>query len=272
MEELHIKKIIIITFLVLTISGAVLAAEITDVIKLEENTVSEETIEIPEIAIAEPVEDMGFVTGLVKQGYEADWLADIYDFYLTCGEDITIIKSIYDASERYDINGRNWIETSYNLATGGVHGELGLNDIIMYVSKGASIEDIEAANVMCRSGVGTIQEILDRVIEGETIEKISYEIYGNEGTTVEAMAKMKKLGVETEEDLQSASIVLELQEAADNTIEPSALSQETISRYTDFSKTILSNANKLSEGKGIDLDTVLKEYKETGKYSKYIDR
>ena len=268
------KKIIIITFLVLTISGAVLAAEITDVIKLEENTVSEETIEIPEMAIAEPVEDMGFVTGLVKQGYEADWLADIYDFYLTCGEDITIIKSIYDASERYDINGRNWIETSYNLATGGVHGELGLNDIILYVSKGASIEDIEAANVMCRSGVGTIQEILDRVIEGETIEKISYEIYGNEGTTVEAMAKMKKMGLEKESDLRLAEekIVLKFQDTELNANSSVTLSQDTILRYPEYSTDKLSNAEKLSEDKGIDLDTVLKEYKETGKYSKYIDR
>lgn len=267
------KKTILITIaIILVLSGAVLAAEITETVTKEEPVTEVETVEFEEMKTINQKSDFEFVTELVNKGYEADWLLDIYDFYLTCGEDISIVESIYTASEEYDITGRNWIETSYNIATDGIHGELSLNDVMMYVSKGVSEEDIAAANVICRSGAGTIQEILDLVVEGESIEKIADAIYGNNGTTVETMAKMKKLGIEKEEDLKSVNIVLELQEAADKAAELSVLSDETISRYPDFSKRILSNAEKLSEDKGLELDTVLKEYKETGKYSKYIDR
>lgn len=211
-----------------------------------------------------------YLTELVSEGYDAEWIADIYEFYLTCGEDVSIIKSIYEISESHDINGRNWIETSYNLATDGVHGELDLNDVILYVSKGVSESDIEAANIMCRSGKYTIQEILDKIIDGDTVESIADEIYNNAGETVESKARMKKHNLKEEPEMKRT--IKKVEDAVLREAKIKAVGQRNIEKYDRHSLDKLYNARKLSEERNIPMEEIIDEYERLGKYSKYIDR
>lgn len=59
-----------------------------------------------------------------------------------------------------------------------IHGELSVDDVNHYLEAGAAAVDIQNANVLSRRGVYTIQQILDRIIGGETIVDVMNDVYG----------------------------------------------------------------------------------------------
>lgn len=136
---------------------------------------------------------------LIDDGYRADWLEEIYEFWLTCGEDISIIEDIYHASEEQNFTGRYWVEESYNYVTNYAHGVLDVAQVGDYLAKSITRDQIRQANILSRQGVYTINEILDQLLAGKTWSELVNEVYGA-GTVpanavyldMEGISKIKK--------------------------------------------------------------------------------
>ena len=130
------------------------------------------------IAEQNPTEaELSYLTGLLQKGYDMNWVAEIYEFWLTCGEDIPIIEQIYLASETQEIDGRYWVEETYNRVTNNIHGVLDSIAIGHYIESGLTIADIERANVLSRKGTYTINQILDNILSGSTWAEVVNAVY-----------------------------------------------------------------------------------------------
>lgn len=120
------------------------------------------------------------VKAMVLDGCDVQTVMNIYQFYLTTNEDVSIIRDIYDITWNGEETINNFmIESAFNAITNNKCGVLSEDDVINYMENGISIEDIERANVLSRRGIMTIQEILNEVENnvswGEILEKISGE-------------------------------------------------------------------------------------------------
>jgi len=116
-------------------------------------------------------EHLEYLNKLFEKGNSIIMLKNIYEFWLTTNEDISIIGEICNLKNEFW--GKNWIENAFNKITndkcGVITNEEQLHD---YLDKGISLEEIETANILCRKGVKTIFEILDMRVKGETWEDI----------------------------------------------------------------------------------------------------
>lgn len=123
-------------------------------------------------------EEMNYLDSLIKSGADVSAITEIYRFWLTTSEDISIIGQIYSMStpekEGY------WVEELFNQLTENRHGVLDEAGVNSYYSKGLAASDINIANVLSRKGVLTINEILDRRAAGDgwnsLIELIGLEL------------------------------------------------------------------------------------------------
>ena len=127
-------------------------------------------------------EELNYIDSLVYNGAQISDIIEIYEFWLTTNEDISIIEQIYNL--KGEITENFWIEEAYNQITENKHGVLNSADINDYINKGLKITDIRTANELCRKGVLTIQEILDRLVNGNTWDEIISIIEsGNQNVT-----------------------------------------------------------------------------------------
>lgn len=125
-------------------------------------------------------ESFFYIEELILSGYDAQTVMDIYQFYLTTNEDISIVSQIYEmVYEGEPITNRDVVfENAFNKITNNKCGVLSEDDIIVYLEKGLTVEDISRANLLCRKGVLTVQEILNQLLEGTTWEEIIETISG----------------------------------------------------------------------------------------------
>lgn len=122
-------------------------------------------------------QELEYIAGLIIGGAEPSGIMEAAYFWLDTCEDITIIEQIYNKKSEYD-GGKFWVENAYNDVTEYIHGELSVDDVNYYFESGVTAVDIQNANILSRSGVYTIQQILDRIIGGETIVDIMNDVYG----------------------------------------------------------------------------------------------
>lgn len=122
-------------------------------------------------------QELEYIAGLIIGGAEPSDIMEAAYFWLDTCEDITIIEQIYNKKSEYE-GGKFWVENAYNDVTEYIHGELSVDDVNHYLEAGAAAVDIQNANVLSRSGVYTIQQILDRIIGGETIIDVMNDVYG----------------------------------------------------------------------------------------------
>ena len=179
------RKIAIICVAVMLCAGAVYAAVKDGGERSTEPIREETTVPVEEITV--PEDHQAYLEKLVEQGYDPQRLESIYQFWLTCGEDISLIEQMYRAGEEANFEGIYWVEDSYNTATHDAHGVLGGFEVREYLNKSITKEQIAQANIMSRQGVYTIREILDRLLEGEAWSKLVNDVYGS-GTVPEKVA------------------------------------------------------------------------------------
>mgnify|MGYP004594686813 FL=1 len=91
------RKIAIICVAVMLCAGAVYAA-VKDGGELSTEPIREETT-VPVEEITVPEAHPAYLENLVEQGYDPQRLESIYQFWLTCGEDISLIEQMYRAGE-----------------------------------------------------------------------------------------------------------------------------------------------------------------------------
>jgi len=122
--------------------------------------------------------DLNYIAGLIIDGANPKDVISIYHFWRDTSEDKIIIEQIYNLKSKY-AGSLAWIEDAFNDVTNDKCGVLDINDINEYQERGLSISDIVAANTLCRKGVYTIQQILEKRLSGITFEEISNDIYSN---------------------------------------------------------------------------------------------
>ncbi len=116
-------------------------------------------------------EEMDYLYQLVIDGKNPKDIVSICYFWFDTNEDITIIEDIYDVKWRYKTE--TWIENAFNYVTENKCGVLETEDVNEYIRKGLTEADIVSANILCRKGVLTIQEILDMRLKGASFAEIS---------------------------------------------------------------------------------------------------
>lgn len=132
-------------------------------------------------------EHFSFIENMILSGCDPQTTMDIYQFYLTTNEPVTIVRQIYDMVYTGEpITKRDVVfENAFNELTNNKCGVLTEEDILSYLEKGLTVSDITEANLLCRKGVMTIQEILDARLEGIEWEKIIKIITGENITIQE---------------------------------------------------------------------------------------
>ena len=121
--------------------------------------------------------ERAYVDALILKGADVTVVVGIFDFWRTTAESIDMIGKIYDLSG--GSTDPFWIEEAFNGLTENRHGVLDVKIIHEYFEKGLTKEDISLANMLCRKGVYTITEILDKVVEGESWTDIAVYITQN---------------------------------------------------------------------------------------------
>ncbi len=129
--------------------------------------------------------NLDYIADLIIDGCDMKDIISIAYFWLDTNDDISLIKQIYDLKGEYE-GSRFWIEDSYDRVTKSKNGTLSVEDIENYFSKGMTAEDITSADKLCRKGVYTIREILEKRCEGQSFLQIINEIEGS-GISVAAV-------------------------------------------------------------------------------------
>lgn len=166
-------------------------------------------------------EQLDYIAGLIADGRDAMTVMDICYFWLDTNEDISIIENIYEIKDNYETSK---FENAFNYITNDKCGVMTEEDVDAYIAKGAAIGDIQMANKLCRRGVLTIFEILDRYLAGESFAALSAEVNGIPADTLPARA-LKRAPAKAFADtaaIEPAELIKE-----SNTAESAELIEET---------------------------------------------
>lgn len=123
--------------------------------------------------------ELDYIADLIISGDEAKDIIEITNFWLGTNEDVSVIGEIYGLKEKFE-GSKFWIENAFNKATEYKCGELNSETLDEYLSEGLTADDINTANILCRKGVYTIQEILEKKLEGANFVLIANEVSNEE--------------------------------------------------------------------------------------------
>lgn len=119
-----------------------------------------------------------YLASLVIIGYDMEDVIKATYFWLDTNEDISIVRKMCDLKDEYD-GKSTWTENAFNEITNCKCGVLDVDGVRAYYEQGLTADDIMTANILCRKGVYTITEILDKKLAGQSFEEIKGEIAAN---------------------------------------------------------------------------------------------
>lgn len=197
-----------------------------------------------------------YIENMILSGCDAETTMDIYTFYMTTNEDISIVRKIYD--KVYDgekITNRDVVfENAFNEITNNKCGVLTEEKIENLLAKGVTVDDIMEANVLSRKGVLTIEEILnlrengtkwDVIVEKITGEKIEFESDDDVAAVTYAMGISRVTNKSTEEILDESQ-------------------EDLFDEITDNVNRQLKNKGYWKANKSDNYDTIVTKAKEKG--------
>lgn len=118
---------------------------------------------------------MDSIADYIIQGANAEDILGICYFWLDTNEDIGLIGDIYAQKAEF-CQSEYWIEDAFNKVTQNKCGVLTADEIKDYLQQGCTKKEIGIANKLCRKGIFTIQEILNKVLEGKSFAVIQNEM------------------------------------------------------------------------------------------------
>lgn len=122
--------------------------------------------------------DLKYINSLLDDGAPLPCVSGVYKFWLTTGEDISIIGDIIGLKD--DFWGNGWIENAFNSLTDNKCGVIeSMEELNSYIESGLTYQDIYNANILCRRGKKTIQEILEMKSSGKSWSYINKRINGS---------------------------------------------------------------------------------------------
>lgn len=122
-------------------------------------------------------EDLIIIKQLVKDGADLTKVEDIYMFLQNSNASLEYLKDMYYYGEDVDFYGRYWIEDAFNYCSGQREYELSMEEVQKYIDDGMTIDDITTANILSRSEVKNIQELLLEKKSGRVWGEIIDEVY-----------------------------------------------------------------------------------------------
>lgn len=150
------------------------------------------------ISVLNPTtEEKNYIDSLIKKGYDAEALIEIYEFWLDTAEDINIIEEVYSYNPN-DEEVEYWIENAFiSLSNEGktinMFSDLTFEEVKeYYYDYGISPDDILVAGRMSRKGVRDAETIIQSRMNGETWYEIADDIYNlSSDSTVNLMSENK---------------------------------------------------------------------------------
>lgn len=134
-----------------------------------------------EMTLLYPISEKEFITikELVAGGADLSKISDIYMFLQSSSASLKYLKDMYYYGEDIDFYGRYWIEDAFNYCSGQKEYELSIEEVQKYINEGMSTDDIRIANIISRSEVKNIQELLEDKQSGKVWGEILDEVYPN---------------------------------------------------------------------------------------------
>lgn len=202
-------------------------------------------------------ESFSFIEQMILSGCDAQTTFDIYQFYLTTNEPISIVKQIYDMVYYGEpITNRDAVfESAFNEITNNKCGVLTEEDIANYLEKGLTINDIIHANLLCRKGVMTIQEILDALLSGTSWETIIERVSGEKITLSATM------------DVSAATYAMSVAAVTDKSVNTALSKENTDEYFSNKTKEINTQLKEKGYWKGKkseNFEKIAKEAKKKG--------
>lgn len=135
------------------------------------------------ISVLNPTdEEKDYIDSLIKKGYDAESLIDIYEFWIDTAENLDIIEKVYKYKP-YEDDAKYWIENAFIALSNDGKTKNKLSDLTLeeakhyYYDCDVSPDDMLVAGIMSRKGVHDVDEIIESHIEGKTWYDIADEIY-----------------------------------------------------------------------------------------------
>lgn len=122
-------------------------------------------------------QELSEIDNLISAGNNVFDVVNVFVFWRTTDCGIDTMGQVLQMKDT--LTGRNWIENAYNIITQNRYGVLDRTAYEEYISRGATMADIDYANILCRKGIYTIQEILDEKVSGKTWEQIVSQMDGS---------------------------------------------------------------------------------------------
>lgn len=154
-------------------------------------------------------ESFSYVESMILSGCDPDTTMDIYTFYLTTNEPMSIVKEMYDAVYTGEtIENRDIVfENAFNKITNNKCGVLTEEEVLQWLEKGITVDDITEANLLSRKGVLTIHEILSLIEKNVGWETIIEEING------------EKIELLTEDNISAVTYAMCVSRATDSSVD-----------------------------------------------------
>lgn len=118
-----------------------------------------------------------YIADLVINGCNMRDIIGLTYFWVDTNEDISLIKSMYDIKDEFD-GKPDWYGNAYDKVTDAKNGSLSVEEVKEYMQKGLTAEEILTADKLSRKGVYTINQILDKCCDGQTLLDVANEIQG----------------------------------------------------------------------------------------------
>lgn len=195
-----------------------------------------------EMTLLYPINDEELMTikELVKDGADLSKIIDIYTFLQNSNASLKYIKDMYYYGKNIDFYGRYWIEDAFNYCSGQKEYELSMEEVQKYINEGMSIEDIRVANIISRSEVKNIRELLEEKQSGKIWGEIIAETYTD-------------INVSAVKSTEDGGAILEC-------IRLSKISDEPINEvYNDYSQSPQKTTNDIIVPKIIEAEKKVKE-------------
>ncbi len=120
-------------------------------------------------------EELAYIDGLLADGTPIALVQSVYRFWKTTNEPLSMLGQLCEM--QYTVWGNNWIENAFNKLTNDKCGMIETREELeSYYDRGMTYDDVYTANILCRKGVFTIHEILEKRITGEGWDTILAQI------------------------------------------------------------------------------------------------
>ncbi len=121
-------------------------------------------------------EESAYILSLVELDYDLEKLIDIYEFLQYTNDGIDMIKPIYDFSEN-QFEADFWIENAYATITHTENNALTQEEVMGYIEKGVSLDDILLIYQMGLQSNMTERQIIQERLRGVSWSEISAKVY-----------------------------------------------------------------------------------------------